>query len=269
MLPSEGNAEGPMSIAAAGPGRFVVLDQINNRVTLWTADGKARTLLTLPGELAADIAVGGDGTVAVLDRLGSKQVSLFDRDGKAIGVLPLDEGVGAAGKVTGVFVDGQDVYVERAHGPLVLLGSTTGAPRSGDATEVPGRPSRDGKLLLSAGITERDLGRVYVSAVDRASSDLRFTREIRLGGIVQTIVGLDSDKAGVVYAAFAIEQGESTPTVVVCLDPVRGQTLGSIAIPTNSSPEESMRELTVLDDGQIILGHRLDEGMSFEGYRCP
>ncbi|RYE92391.1 MAG: hypothetical protein EOO75_06845 [Myxococcales bacterium] len=168
-----------------------------------------------------------------------------------------------------MFVDGEDVYVERAHGPLVLLGSTSGAPRAGEATEVPGRPSRDGKLLLSAGVIRADLGRVYVSAVDRASNDLRFTRELRLGGLVQSIVGLDSDKAGVIYVAIAIEQGDQTPTVVACLDPARGQTLGSIAIPTNTSPEESLRELTVLDDGTIVLGHRLEEGMSFEGYRCP
>ena len=52
-------------------------------------------------------------------------------------------------------------------------------------------------------------------------------------------------------------------------DLVSGQPLGSVTMPTNSSPEEAMREMTVLDDGTILLALRLDEGMSFEGYRCP
>ena len=130
-LPSEGNPEGPMSLVSAGPGRFAVLDQVNGRVTLWSADGKAKTLLKLSGPLAADLAVGRDGSVAVLDRLGNKSVSLFDRDGNPLGVLPLEETFGDPGQMTGVFVDGDDVLVEKAHGPLVRVGSLKGDAHKG------------------------------------------------------------------------------------------------------------------------------------------
>lgn len=258
-----------MSLVAAGADQFLVLDQVNQRVTRWSRDGKATVLLSLKGDQAADVAVGPSGSVAVLDRLVGKEVALFDKDGRSIGSLPLDrERVGDPGAVTGVFIDGEDVYVERAHGPLLRLGSMQGAP-SDDRSEVPGRPSRDGKLLLSAGTVNRKQGRVYVSAVDRATSEVRFTRQLNYAGIIASIVTLDSDKTGTIYLAVALDQGAATPTMVTCLEPAKGTPLGAVEIPTNDSPEETMKEITVTDDGSIVFAHRLEEGMAFESYRCP
>ena len=256
-----------MSLVASGEG-FLLLDQVNGRVTRWSKDGKAQLAFSLGNLEAADLAVAPDGSVAVLDRLVNKQVTLF-KDGQPAGTLPLDtERFPEPGAVTGVFVDGEDVLVEREHGPLLRLGTIRGE-RATTPEEIPGRPSRDGKLLLSAGITDRPQGRAYVAAVDRATSAARFTRQLSFPGMIEGIVALDSDRAGTIYLAVALDQGASSPTSVVCLEPTHGEPIGAVLIPTNSSPEESLREITVTDDGAILFAHRTDEGMAFERYRCP
>ena len=62
----------------------------------------------------------------LLDRLGDKNVTLTDANGKRIGTLPL--GSGDPGNITGVFVDGNTVYVEEGHGGLTGIGTTDGQP---------------------------------------------------------------------------------------------------------------------------------------------
>lgn len=257
-----------MSLIASGEG-FLVLDQVNQRVTRWSRDGKAQVQLKLASDQAFDVAVAANGSVAVLDRLVEKQVTLFDRDGRSIGALTLDPAVvGDTGSLTGVFVDGDEVLVEREHGPLIRVGTIQGGPLQ-DSTEIPGRPSRDGKLLLSAGIVNAKLGSVYIAVVDRATGEARFTRQLNYPGLITSIVALDSDRKGTLYLGVALDQGSASPTLVTCLEPARGNPLGSVALPTNDSPEETGKEITVTDDGRIIFAHRLDDGMAFESYTCP
>lgn len=256
-----------MSLVGVGD-QFLVLDQVNDRITRWTKDGKAEVVAKLGNLEAADLAVAADGSVAVLDRLVGKEVALF-KDGKQVGSLPLDkERFPEPGSVTGVFVDGDDVLVEREHGPLIRLGTLAGG-LSDSRDEIPGRPSRDGKLLLSAGIVNRNQGLAYVAAVDRAKMEARFTRKLSYAGEITSIVALESDKKGTIYLAVALDQGATTPTEIICLEPTRGEPLGAVQIPTNNSPEEALRELTVMDDGTIVFAHRTDEGMAFESYHCP
>ncbi|MDW8250558.1 MAG: hypothetical protein RMJ98_14780 [Myxococcales bacterium] len=265
-LPEEANAEGPMSLVVVG-GALFVLDQVNDRITRWK-DGKAQVVVELGGLEAADLAVAPDGSIAVLDRLVNKEVAIF-KDGKRMGSLPLDpERFPEPGTVTGVFVEGEEVWVEKEHGPLIRLGTLSGA-LSNDQEELPGRPSRDGTLLLSAGIVDQEQGRAYVAAFDRAKGEARFTRQLTFPGVLTTIVALDSDRTGTIYLAVTVEQGTIPVTSVTCLEPARGDPLGAVQISTNTSPEESLRELTVGDDGTIVFAHRTLEGMVFESYRCP
>ncbi|MCU0653771.1 MAG: hypothetical protein MUF64_00265 [Polyangiaceae bacterium] len=256
-----------MSLVALGE-QFYVLDQVNNRVTRWGKDGKAQEVFRMDGLEAADLAVGADGSVAVLDRLVHKEVAVF-KDGKRLASFPLDEErFPEPGAVTGVFVDGDDVLVEKEHGALFRVGTIRGEPLS-SPEELPGRPSRDGKLYLSAGIVDRDQGRVFVAAVDRVQMEARFTRQLSFPGMLLSIAALDSDKKGIIYLGVTLDQGSATPTVVTCLEPTRGEPLGSVLIPTNESPEESLKEITLTDDGTIVFAHRTEAGMSFESYRCP
>jgi hypothetical protein len=268
--PQEGNPEAPMAVSIDGKGRMFVLDQVNGRVLRIGADGKPEGILPLKQqESAQDLAVADDGSAAVLDRFSSKSVVLYDEKGNVRGEIPLEgEGIEEPGLVTGVFTDGNDVYVEKEHGPLVRIGTTDGQPAP-DRGEIPGRPTRDGLSFLTAGIIDAPAGRMYVNSIERTSMQHRFTRELRQTGEIRGIHLLDTDKAGTIYLATQIERpGEGEIMVLTCLEPLKGIPVGSAAMPVNTMPEETFRDLAVLDDGGVVYSVRTESGVSYQKYDC-
>lgn len=262
--PQEGNPEGPMSLALAGKD-LLVLDQVNGRLARYDAKGRLLSTSDAP-TTAQDVAVGKDGTVAMVDRLVGKSVTLVDASGRKIGDLPLGAKVGEPGLVTAVVVDGKKVYVEREHGALVLIGGTDGTPATEDE-QLTGRPSKDGNLLLTAGLASKAQGRAYLNAVDRKSMSLKFARTILFPRPAQSIVLLDSDATGTLYLGVA--SGEPGDAHVACLDPGDGHVLGRVVLPLSHTPEESFRDFTVGDDGTIAFAVRTDEGVEYRTARCP
>ncbi len=267
--PSEANPEGPMSFAVDGKGRVYVLDQVNGRIVRRSADGKPEVAIPIEPQAAQDLAVAEDGSAAVLDRFASKSVTLYDEKGAKIGELPLKgEELEETGLVTGVFVDGNDVYVEKEHGPLYKIGDKSGAPAD-EPTEIPGRPSRDGLSFLKGGVIDPPVGRVFVSSVERATMQHRFTRELRLDAPVQAIVLLDSDKSGMIYFASQVERAPGDEVVfLTCLEPLKGVPVGTAVMPANTLPEETFRDLAVLDGGGVIYSLRTEAGVSYQRYDC-
>jgi len=267
--PIEGSPTGPKSVAVDAQGRVHVLDGVNGRIVRHAADGSLDGSMPIGVGDPEDIALGSDGSTAVLDRFADKAVTVLDENGKVRGKLPLvGDGIDDPGSVTGVFVDGNDVLVERDHATLVKIGDVSGTaaePRS----ELQGRPSRDGLSLLHAGIVEALAGRVFVASIERSTENHRFTRELRLDAIVQSIVLLDTDRAGTIYFAASVEHADGSEAVLLsCLDPMTGDPTGSAVLPANTLPEESFRDLTVLDGGGVIQALRTESGVSYTRYDC-
>ncbi|HVY49748.1 MAG TPA: hypothetical protein VHB21_27830 [Minicystis sp.] len=257
-----------MSLAVDAKGRAYVLDEVNGRIVRRDPQGKLDKAIPIDLLTPEDLAVGGDGTMAVLDRHGAATVAVYDASGALRGSLPLaGDGIDDPGEVTGVFVDGQDVYAERGHGPLVLLGTTTGAPATA-RSEIPGRPSRDGGAYLNAGITDAEAGRAWVSAIDRATIQGRFTRELRLGDAIDSIVLLDSDKAGTIYFGAELAGGGQPYVSIVCLEPMHGEVIGTATVPANTMPEETFRDFVVLDDGGVLYAVRTPAGVTYYEADC-
>ena len=267
--PEEGNPSGPMSFAVGPDGKIHVLDQVNHRVVHRNPDGSLAGTSEIALREAQDIAVGKDGSMAVLDRLGDKSIALYDSDGAIRGQLPLaGEGIEEPGHVTGVFVDGSDVYVEREHGPLVKIGDTNGTPAD-KRTEIPGRPSRDGLSFISAGFIDAGYGRAYVSSIERATNQHRFTRELRFKSELRSILLLDTDLTGTIYFAVSVFEEPSTEWVVLqCLDPLKGVPIGSATLPANTMPEETFRDFIVLDQGGVVYAVRNSDGTSYKKFDC-
>lgn len=258
-----------MSLAHDAKGRVYVLDQVNGRVVRHGVDGKADATSDLRLRAPQDLAVAADGSMAVLDRLGDKAIAFYDEGGALRGQLPLEgEGVEETGLLTGVFIDGKDVYVEREHGALVNIGDTAGNPAE-PRKEIPGRPTRDGTGFLNAGITDAAAGRAWVSLIDRSTGDHRFTRELRLKAEIRHVVLLDSDKSGIIYFAAEVHQDPAEESILLtCLDPLKGIPVGSAVLPANTMPEETFRDLTVLDEGGVVMAHRTDKGVTYQTYEC-
>jgi hypothetical protein len=261
--PQEGNPEGPMSLVLAGKD-LLVLDQVNGRLARY--DDKGRLLSTSDApHTAQDLAVAKDGTVAMVDRLVDKSITLVDASGRKIGELPLTR-VPEPGLVTAVVVDGKDVYVEKEHGSLVLIGTTDGKPAD-EAVELSGRPSKDGALLLTAGLSSKPQGRAYLNAFDRKSQSLRFARTNHFPRPSQAVLLLDSDAKGTIYLGVAA--GDPGDAYVACLDPGDGHVLGRVTLPLSHTPEEAFRDFTVGDDGTIAFAVRTDDGVQYRTATCP
>ncbi|MHB8877402.1 MAG: hypothetical protein ACYC8T_27230, partial [Myxococcaceae bacterium] len=192
-----------------------------------------------------------------------------------LGELPLEgKGIEEGGGVTGVFVDGKDVYVEREHGELVRIGDTAGKADP-ERPEIPGRPTRDGLSYLTAGLTDAQAGRLYVSSTVRETLEHRFTRELRMGLPLYSLVLLDTDRSGVIYLGMLgeVPTGNADkpvrPAIILaCLDPLDGRPLGKVELPANTSADETFRELTVFDEGGVLYAQRSEEGMTLQRYDC-
>lgn len=267
--PDEASPSGPMSLAVDARGQTWVLDQINSRVVRYSGDGSVEQALVIAHETSQDIAVGPDGSVAVLDRFRSEEVALHDPSGAFVGSLPLaGEGIETAGHVTGIFIDGTDVYAESEHGPLVLLGNTSGEPAS-PRKELPGRPSRDGTFYVKAGIVSSAEGRAYVAVNDRPSEEHRFTRDLAMGSPIQALVLLETDASGTIYLGAEIVVDEpATEVLIVCLDPTNGEVEGAVTVPANDMPEESFRDFVVEPNGGVIYALRTEEGVEYRRTDC-
>ena len=266
--PAEGNPEAPMSFAVAADGSLTVLDQVNARLVRIARNGRTIAKSQVTERAPQDVALGPHGETAVLDRVGDQTVTIRSPSGNVVGKLPLrGPGVPEPGQISGVFIDQKNVYVERRHGPLVFLGDLDGkvAP---ERSEIPGRPTRDGTLFVSAGIVDRQAGRMFVSAIDRKLGEHRFTREIRTQAPLLSIVLLDSDRRGTIYAGVALEAEQRDWHRVYCMEPQHGGPLGEFEVGVTPMPEETLRDMAVMDDGGVIVAERSDQGVRYAEHRC-
>lgn len=263
--PQEGNPEGPMSFALAGDD-LLVLDQVNGRLSRYGRDGRLLSSVDAT-PTSQEVIVAKDGTVAVLDRLVGKSVALTDARGRRVGDLSLEGKIDQPGLVTGLVVDGKNVYAEREHGALVPIGTIDGRPPPDDAEELSGRPSRDGALLLSATLAPGGEGRVILNAFDRRQGSIRFARMIPFARSAHRIVMLDSDLRGVLYLGVAAGEPESAH--IACVDSVDGHVTGRLSVPMSNMPEESFRDFDVHDDGTIVYALRTESGVEYLEARCP
>jgi hypothetical protein len=273
--PTEGNPTAPMSLTFDREGNALVLDQVNGRLVRLGPEGKPLQTIPLTVQSAQDVAVSQDGIIAVLDRNADKTIALHDASGRPIGNLPLQgKGLEQGGLATGLFTDGDSVYVESEHGPLIRVGDVAGHADT-ERPQLPGRPSRDGKAFFSAHLGARGSNKVYVNVMDRASRQQRFTREYALPLPVLSILMLDSDASGILYLAVSGEEPHEPDVVraphwvrLLCLDPLDGTPLGTAELPANSMPEETFRDFAVPDTGGVLYSVRTPEGMTLQRYSC-
>jgi hypothetical protein len=80
---------------------------------------------------------------------------------------------------------------------------------------------------------------------------------------------LDTDKLGTIYLATQLDQNGTEVLILTCLEPLRGFPTGSATLPVNTMPEETFRDLAVLDDGGVIYSVRTEQGVSYQRYDCP
>jgi hypothetical protein len=275
----ESNPEAPMAVAAGAAGQLAIVDQVNRRILRYQ-NGKLVGTINTGGDTVQDLAFTKDGRMLVLDRLVDGNIQAYGPDGKLLDSLTLaGKGVPEGGSVTGLFTDDDGIYVERDHETLVRIADGSGRVDP-NRPELLGRPSRDGRLLLSAAIGDRAGGDVIVRAVDREAGrqtgQPAWEQLVRLGSSIVHIVTLDSDRHGMVYVAVDVGRESPTPPYplvdekIVIVRLGSGGTLrGVLEVPPLPTADESFRPITVDDDGAVFVMSAGDDGLRVTRYVFP
>lgn len=271
----ESNPEAPMALAAGEHGEYTVVDQVNRRIERFRG-GERTGSIALGGDTIQDVALGAGGRVAVLDRMVDKNVQIYGPDGKLQNEIPLQsDAIKEPGDVTGVFADEHGVYVERGHGTVVRIADGTGA-RAEVPAELPGRPTRDGTLYVSAALLDRASGQVVVKAVTRASGQPAWQQVVQFGAPVLHLLLLDSDRQGRVYLGATTGHEDDSPPYRILDESIQVVRLGSggtergrLSLPPQPEADESFRPLSVDADGTVYVMSPRSEGLIIARYPFP
>jgi hypothetical protein len=270
---NESNPEAPAAISVEG-GDVIILDQVNARLVRFRG-GQPISSITVR-DTVQDFRVGPDGRVVTLDRLGDGAVQLHDAQGKPLGELPLaGKGLAEPGLASGVMLDRDGVYVEREHGSVVRIASADGQADPKRA-ELPGRPSVDGRRATNAAIRDRAAGLVQVVAFDRATLEVAWVAEVPLQKPILGLLMLESDAEGRTYvAADTAREGPEPdfalldPSIVVVRLSFDGQVTGRIEVPSFSTGDETIRPITIDEQGGVHVMSPGTEGLTVTRYTFP
>lgn len=270
---NESNPEAPAAISVEG-GDVIILDQVNGRLVRFRGGQPISSIAVR--DTVQDFRVGPDGRVVTLDRLGDGAVQLHDAQGKPIGELPIaGKGLAEPGLASGVMVDREGVYVEREHGSVVRIGGADGRadPRR---AELPGRPSVDGRRATNAAIRDRAAGIVQVVAFDRATLEVAWVAEIPLQKPILGLLMLESDAEGRTYVAADTAREGPEPdfalldaSIVVVRLSFDGQVTGRIEVPSFATGDETIRPITVDEQGVVHVMSPGTEGLTVTRYTFP
>jgi hypothetical protein len=258
----EAAGEGPMALAAGKGGQMLILDQTQGRVLRRNADGSFAAPIAIGADTVQDVRAAGDG-VALLDRLGEKTLKRYDAAGKILDEKPLSAlGVIEPGGTTALLTDSSgELYVEESlagQGRRVVHALSGGAP-------LPGRPTRDGKTLLTGALLRQELA-VSLRALDRDGNE-RWTIRLPLGRPPLAILLLDSDERGDVYLGVSHAAAPVPPSRDLTderLELFRLDSSGAVrartSLPHPPGLFESFRPLEVAGPGLIWWLHPLPDG---------
>lgn len=275
---NESNPEAPMSLSVDRQGNVYVLDQVNGRISRFDKEGKVLPPIPVTQQVPRDLAISPTGTLLVMDNLRDNTVAVLGPDGQALGELPVPgKNLERSGQALGVFADSSGVYVERAQGMAVRVGDAAGNVDP-ERPLLDGRPSRDGSSLLSMAVIQMPAGRFWVRSLERSTGQMKFMREYVLPTPLLQLSLLDSDVTGRIYVAAHVGREQFDPATheshwadqsvqLLCLSPM-GEVQKVLSLPANTMGEESVRDLTVRDDGLILYMHRTQEGVRLLQYSC-
>lgn len=203
----EADSEGPKSFAVQPDGSVIVLDQVNLRILRVRADGTLADAVRLPSPTFDDLEVFGDGSLLVLDRLGTKRLIVLRPDGAVVREVEVEgRGIEQAGLITAMLPRPDGVWLEVRHRYSVKVLDRRLEPCTRQV--VLGRPVRNGLSLVG----KLDRGGATVTLQGRARSGTE--RSVRLvgGAPVRRIVWLDADERGHVHAVLhEVERSEESP----------------------------------------------------------
>jgi hypothetical protein len=267
----ESNPESPMAILAGHGDELWVLDQVNLRVQRFVHGEPAGSFQA--SETVQDLARLPNGKTVLLDRLADKNVQIYGPDGKLANTIPIEgKGIANGGAVTGIFGDDRGVYVERDHTTLVQIADADGN-QDGTRSEIPGRPTRDGKAVVTLALSNQTKGEFFLTSFDRTTYAALWSETLSFGMPVLHVLLVDSDNDGNIYAA--ADTGEEAPVppymitnesiTVLRINP-SGQITGRLELPFQPTGDEMQRPISIGDDGAVYMMQPSADGLAINRY---
>jgi hypothetical protein len=269
--PQEGNPEGPMAFWVGEGGEIYVLDQVNSRVQVFR-DGKAVRSFPLPASTFQDFAFDSRGRMVALDRFVRDEAALFDENGRPTGSVKLTgEHIAEGGLVTAVYYRPDGVWAEVNNEKLVRIADADGkavSPRE----VVPGRFSRDGRLLLAAALDGKQAAAVFVRPLSQ-TQEAKLLARVEFPIPVLQLTALESDLSGrILLAAYLARFRETEPydaleqyEQVVVLAP-DGQETARINFAPRPLAEEVFHPVFITPAGVIYQMVFEERGVTFWRY---
>ncbi len=256
-LPREANPEGPMSFAIDDAGRVHVLDQLNERISVFDpVSGAPARAIPIGSDTAQDLVIDPAGGYALLDRLVTRDVKFVDGKGVLRTSVPLvGPNVPESGVVTALFAAKDGFWVETDHEKLVRIALPDGSPD-------PLRPTLDGRRFGASPLLRaaRDpAGYAVVSAVGSGG----FLARVPFTAPVLELTALESDGVTTFVGAHIGRETRVAPfqlfdekVVVVALDGA-GDEVGRFELPPPLGPEEQFKTMVLSPKGEL---HQLHVG---------
>lgn len=259
---------GASSFTFDAAGRAVVVDELGHRVVVVDGSGRATRSVSLPHPHADEVLVSRGGRIIVMDRRDTGTVSIEGPDGGWSTIQLSRAGVDAPRDVSRLVEHGDRLYVQRdGNGPLLEVGDTAGRAAT-ERAELQGIPTRDGRFLVSAGVTDAERGRVWVNLARAADATHVWTRELRLPVEVGAVGLVDTDAHGRIYVVSLGETREGAySNWLTCLSEGDGETLSTQSFPVQPR-WESFRDFEVRPDGGLVVAMREPEGLRFVTVTC-
>lgn len=269
-LGREGVQRGPAALEVTSEGT-AILDPVRGVVRRFDPAGKALGTRPLPSKNVIEAIALPLGKTLLFERseVGQSLV-LTGADGNVTARLEVPASVANAdADVSRVVVRGETIFVEtNGTGPLHAVGTTSGEPLP-EGTTVDGYPTRDDRLLLSAGITSEDEGRAWINASDRASGSHRWTRELQFADEATAVGFLDDDGRGHGWVVVLVGgKPGSFVDAAVCFDVTTGAVIASHAIAVDDPPWQSFRDFHVGPDGALFALRRARDAMRVLRFPC-
>jgi hypothetical protein len=258
----EGARPGPMSLAVADDNSLLVLDQVNRRVVRYAA-GQLQGALPIAAETTEDIAIEGDHLWTLVYEPGESPGYRVERYPLAGRGAPVQHVLDRSFQlVTGLFVDGRDVWVEMEHDVQRRVVRQGVVDRQG-RPEL-GRPDRAGRgFRLSALRSGPHQARVHRVVPGDGVYPLLVVQTARpLVGIQ----ALETDAKGRIFLGLVTgEEGEAPRNLLLVAD---GSGFLVIEL-SGKRVTEAFRPLAVGPDGSVYELETGEEGVTVRRFALP
>lgn len=149
-VPEEGNPEGPSSFVVDAQGTVHILDQVNQRIQVFTQAGALLGSVPISSATFEDIELDGNGGYILVDKSDREAVVFIDGAGVEKAFIRIVGGpIANAGDVTGVYRTTDGIWLEIDDAELVQIADVQGNPVQTRTTEL-GRRDKDGRIVLVA-----------------------------------------------------------------------------------------------------------------------